>query len=512
MMSISFMVICSIFAHGIFTDEHILPKWLCAGIFACIAILCPCGNTTKLRNVFFSSYMFSVIVLCTICLIQYTSSHVFDKHSDLFDIYDNTAGVVACICPIVPFAVSKRKILSIICLCLVILTVLCLQSRSGIIAITTSLVTYFLLDHKEYNLSKLILYACITFTLIIAIYAIIYIGKQESAIGRAFIWHVTLSMLYHAPTFGYGWDGFAKHYMDFQAAYFMSNNDLTHGMLADNVKTPFCEYLGLVIDFGIVGILAILIVIVTTLFLYLRSLCAYKNAHLCSIISISTISLFSYPFTYPIVWLIFTHNIVTLYSGCSFHKFTIRENIKNLLTCLKVSSTFLILLLILQRGFYERQWADDNKNGKEYSNEIKDYFQDNTYFIYNCALRAIEEGEYSTALSLLKRCDKSWADYDVTLNIGLLYYANSQYAKALYYLKKAHYMCPNRFIPLHYMAEVYKELNQISDALLISTKIIHMPIKIPSEDIAYIKYTAQQYIKQQTYSSNNQIHSYEKEI
>ena len=48
------------------------------------------------------------------------------------------------------------------------------------------------------------------------------------------------------------------HYMDYQADYFEKHPADSYSILADNVQYPFCEYLRIIIDYGIIGILLLL--------------------------------------------------------------------------------------------------------------------------------------------------------------------------------------------------------------------------------------------------------------
>ena len=50
--------------------------------------------------------------------------------------------------------------------------------------------------------------------------------------------------------------GFQAHYMEAQADYFRQHPDSPYARLADDVKAPFNEYLGLWTDFGLAGLLA----------------------------------------------------------------------------------------------------------------------------------------------------------------------------------------------------------------------------------------------------------------
>ena len=58
-------------------------------------------------------------------------------------------------------------------------------------------------------------------------------------------------MIKHEPFTGYGVGGFSAHYMDYQAQYFKEHPDSQFAILADNIKSPFNEYLSVGVQFGI---------------------------------------------------------------------------------------------------------------------------------------------------------------------------------------------------------------------------------------------------------------------
>ena len=59
-----------------------------------------------------------------------------------------------------------------------------------------------------------------------------------------------------SPWMGHGLGSFEAHYMDYQAEYFrIYGQQNRYAMLADNVKHPFNEYMGILLNFGTIGLL-----------------------------------------------------------------------------------------------------------------------------------------------------------------------------------------------------------------------------------------------------------------
>ena len=57
-------------------------------------------------------------------------------------------------------------------------------------------------------------------------------------------------MIKGRPLYGYGYGGFQANYMDEQAQFFRTHPNSRYAQLADDVKSPFNEYLGVLTEFG----------------------------------------------------------------------------------------------------------------------------------------------------------------------------------------------------------------------------------------------------------------------
>lgn len=165
-------------------------------------------------------------------------------------------------------------------------------------------------------------------------------------------------MIKHEPFTGYGVGGFSAHYMDYQAQYFKEHPDSQFAILADNIKSPFNEYLSVGVQFGI---LTWVLLIAAGIFLIL---CHRKHptkvgyVSLLSLLSIAVFSFFSYPFTYPFIWIISALSVSTLigkaYENTLFQKTTIIK--RGIAFFLLIGSLFL-LIEVVSRIKAELEWG-----------------------------------------------------------------------------------------------------------------------------------------------------------
>ena len=162
---------------------------------------------------------------------------------------------------------------------------------------------------------NIVLFSFIVCLSVSILFSILYYKKKDSADGRLLIWKCTWEMMQTTPIAGNGIDCFHKNYVDYQTNYFKQHPDSRFVMLADNVKHPFNEYLLIGVQFGIIGWILLIGMITFLLFCYRRQPMKEKYISLLALLSIAVFSFFSYPFTYPFVWIVTITSIVTIISG-----------------------------------------------------------------------------------------------------------------------------------------------------------------------------------------------------
>lgn len=83
----------------------------------------------------------------------------------------------------------------------------------------------------------------------------LYQLKPDSAQGRILIWKVTWRMIQEKPLTGFGSEGFATHYMHYQASYLESAGTPHEKYLAGSNHLVYNEPLRLVVEYGVAGLL-----------------------------------------------------------------------------------------------------------------------------------------------------------------------------------------------------------------------------------------------------------------
>lgn len=505
MIQVAFILvlISSIFIYSHqFTDPYILTKWLSTilvllGMGLCCSIRMLIGKPLRINISFVG---ISILLACSVEAIyglsQYFKILSINSVYDLTGSFDNPAGFASCLCASLPFCVfliqnNKKYIqyLGWFLAGIIALSIVLSQSRAGIIS--GSILCFIYLYKKWYKqkLWRLGLLAAMA-ALVISCYWM----KKDSADGRLLIWQCGINMAKESPLIGHGIGSFEAHYMDYQADYFRKHQESRYSMLADNVKQPFNEYLGVLLNFGIIGSLALFFLVGLLIYFYNKNPNTKKRIALYSLISIGVFSLFSYPFTYPFTWIILFLCIFMI----------AEERIKCLLNLdwaryiicfLALGGSIFGIYKITERIRNEREWSKISTlalcNDKGLTllryKKLEESFADNPYFLYNFAAVLFENKKYKESLQVALQCRRYWADYDLELIIGENYQNLNETRLAEKYYNNASFMCPSRFLPLYKLFYLYKQNGEKQRMQTVANIIIDKPMKIKTPIILMMK-------------------------
>ena len=406
--------------------------------------------------------------------------------------FDNPAGFATYLAISAPFAIYNflsftkwLKFLWFLSICL-IFTAICLSaSRTGMLGFF--LVCLFFVFHKVklnrkqrfYFLGGSVLSCCL---LIVSLYSI----KKESADGRLLIWQCTKNMIADAPLIGHGPNSFGGRYMHYQAAYLTEYGTDQQKWLADDIKHPFNEYLLILSEYGLVGFTLFIIGVVWLL----RT---DSGQHLfpfkISLLALLFCALFSYPFNYPSI--VTLGAIISGYLMSQSRCFCLSESVNLIIT---LPLCVCLLLFTIQRHRAECHWYQVAHRSLTNQNEILSSYhdvyatmQENPLFLYNYGAVLHKMRFWQQSIIELNRCAQKLDDSYVQLILADNYKQLKQYDHAERCLLQASHMCPNRFLPLYYLVNLYQEIGRSDEAIALAQRIVEKPVKIPSYTINKIK-------------------------
>ena len=487
-----------------FTDSSIVPKWLITlsvfGGFALYYTIAIWYTHSVKVNMFLVG-----IVLVAICflqavlgLLQYLNVYYSPSIYKITGSFDNPAGFSACLCAGLPFTAfllskdNKRyiRLMGWIMGIIIVVAIVLSYSRAGIISLA-AVCTVFLYQ-------KLLHKPILKFSLLAGLVALIlgcYWMKKDSADGRLLIWQSCINMVKDSPWIGHGLGSFEAHYMDYQAEYFRIHGQQNrYAMLADNVKHPFNEYMEILLNFGIIGLVILFAFIFLLIYCYKLNPAIEKRIAVCVLISIGTFSLFSYPFTYPFTWIITFLSVLIMIKE-PIKVFFAASWKKNVVCALVIGGSMIGIYKLVERIQAELEWGRISKLTLSDSydatlpvyEKLEKVFVDNPYFLYNYAAVLLEKKQYDKSLEIALQCCKYWADYDLELILGENYQQLNKPKLAEKYYNSASMMCPSRFLPLYKLFHLYKMNGEKERSLAMAEAVVGKPMKIETVAIKRMK-------------------------
>lgn len=368
----------------------------------------------------------------------------------------------------------------------------------------------------------------------------LYLFKKDSADGRILIWRVTTNIIKDYPLSGVGHDMFLSHYMDYQAEYFKSNPVSKYKLVAGNIQFVFNEFLKLLVENGMVGLLLILAILI--LFFSGRSSLNKKDVQIfnanelesskiqtakslfnvalniqtiliAAILSLLVFSCFAYPSEIlpikVIVVVILAIGVKLLSNGeaikqqnikhsngktSNFQAFKQRSLHTTLALVFLSISIFTIKDIVkLKQAYITWNGALEQYYHREYKGCLEKYakayplLKSNGDFLLNYGKALSIANKHNEAIRILEQ-SKSYLTSTITYTaLGDSYQkaGKNDMAEQAYF--NTLNMCPDRFYPLYLLAKHFEHAGRKKDAIEFAQQIINKPIRIPSTAIAEMK-------------------------
>ena len=334
----------------------------------------------------------------------------------------------------------------------------------------------------------------------------LYKYKETSANGRLLIWQVSANMIKNKPFIGYGIDGFQRNYMESQASYFQKNQKSTYALLADNNKIAFNEFIRIWVEQGFFGLI---------FFIFLIYYALIPNENLigkifskdktlitarATLIILIVFGFFSYPFSLLQFQLLFVFSIAVIsskYPSVIQANFIPIKYRNTTLTSLYLSITCLIVINVKVRYRHIYHYADAyikwnnslmayHENPNAAINKLKDvypFFINNPDYLYTYGKMLNMTNQCHESIKFLKHAAKICPSYDTFIELGLCYEKTGELLKAESCWSKAVTMIPARFKPEYLLAEMYFKTGDLSNAKLLTNKLLNRKPKLYTPEV-----------------------------
>jgi O-antigen ligase len=365
----------------------------------------------------------------------------------------------------------------------------------------------------------------------------LYHFKKGSADGRVLIWKVSIEMIKDKPIFGYGYDGFKRYYMDFQAEYFENNPDTKDALVAGDTNYAFNESLQLAVEHGVIGIILITTIILLVFFVksnfqpLKNEKYEIENENIglsfhpdlkhaeekesdwfilpisrAVILSIVVFGLFSYPLQIlPIkiclvVALAMVANSFRRKLFINFHDITYFSNsfrlfVKSIISIglLLILATAFLHIQQVKNAYIQWKNAYDLYNYGIYADCLKDYekaylkLKTNGDLLTNYGKALSMAEKHAEAAIELLQAARYYPNTVVYTAIGDSYKELGKINQAEQAYLHAWQMNPSRFYPKYLLTKLYDETGQKAKATDVAKELLYKDIKIESTAIKEIK-------------------------
>jgi len=336
----------------------------------------------------------------------------------------------------------------------------------------------------------------------------LYLLKKDSANGRLFIYRNTLAMIADKPLTGHGPGGFAAGYMHYQAAFFAQNPEAPQAWQAGDNHYAFNEYLRHAAEYGLVGLLLMLALLVAAFTAKPATNMENHQAEglqllapdRAALLSVAVFAVTSYPSDILPIKIVAVWALATIAGETSPVKQTKRGIKTRLNLALFPKLAVLVLAAILiatMPGYIKRQTAalktwnqafmlygmGAYEQSIEAYTEVWTELQYSGAYLTNFGKALSMAGQHAEAIELLLRAAQTQPSTVVYTALGDSHKALGQPDEAETAYLYAWHMAPARFYPQYLLALLYDETGQHGKAIATARYLLQKDVKVSSKAI-----------------------------
>lgn len=416
------------------------------------------------------------------------------------------AGFIVISCPLALQLVEKKKAFKYIVILILCFILLILRSRASFFTFAPIIFLYTRNDYKSL-IKKIINYKYFKASILIFIISIstfLFLYKKNSALGRAFIWKLTIQNAFSSPFLGIGYGEFPETYKKWQATYFQSEKFDTDALqLVDLPVATFNEPLQIFVEQGLIGLLAFVLLVIAVWSDRKSERKQYLPFKLCLLAGV-IFSLFSYPYhSLPIISITFI--FLALVRGDVICETRNRGQTNLVFIILILLSPYISYYFINKR----RAISDLDTRGPVSKNPLAKYEAAMSYlttnggFLLDYAKVLHREKEFQKCIEVLAKAERQSQDIEINLLMGDTYLSMGKSETAKQQFVQSMYALPNRLMPKYCLFKLYIEEKDTRRATNIGNYILNYPTKTNSIKSLRIQHSTREALRKLKRDANN---------
>lgn len=336
----------------------------------------------------------------------------------------------------------------------------------------------------------------ISLAVILSIVAGLYLIKRGSADSRTLMNIVAMNEWKEHPWWGYGTGGYMQALAQGQMKYFAVHPDSKFVDCVGTTDMAFNEYIKVIVENGIVGIVLVLSVVGWSLWCLAKE----NSPIVYAMTALYIAALFSYPFhLFP--FMILASWFVAMAAGCGT-----TDSEWGLWKRMVAAVCMLILVgltIVMNREVDRRKNIVKGAESFAYIHEavfIDDYYEllpemnDNREYLFGFAKTLREAGRYNDSNAILRMETQLDTDPMAYVVMGRNYEDMSLYAEADSFYLQAFLLQPNRIYPLYRQMRLYERIGDVVRMDRKAREIIAFTPKVMSPAVMEMKEDASELI------------------
>ena len=339
-------------------------------------------------------------------------------------------------------------------------------------------------------------YAVAGIILIAAVGVAVYLIKRGSADGRVAMAFMALKACGVSPFLGWGAGGVLYAISEMQIMHFSSYPDSALISVTGVADYPFNEYLHVAVEFGIIGLLLFLSVVVSVF----RKLYVAGRVEMYPFLTFLVFAIFSYPFSLLPFGVLFIL-IVALAAGIEGDFRSGKNGVFGIITLvigvlITVGSLVCYVPVIRASEIFAGYGNISNPASINPARELSADLSDNRDFLFSYGKSLRESGRYNDSNAILRQGMLVCNDPMMRIVMGRNYESLSCYDKAEEMYLQAFHMQPNRLYPLYRMMLLQEATGDSIRTKEYANKVLEFDPKVQSPAIREMKWKAKEIINQ----------------
>ncbi|WP_099291214.1 O-antigen ligase family protein [Butyricimonas sp. Marseille-P3923] len=352
---------------------------------------------------------------------------------------------------------------------------------------------------EKYRIGKYI-FLLLAIVVPVSIIYVLYLVHPVSVQGRFLIWRVAGTIFRDAPWFGCG--SFSAAYMPAQGAWFEMRPDSPFVSVAGNNEYAFNEFLRVVCETGIVGLLLFVGVVVMGLYFAAKGNRVSRFAGGVLVVILG-FGLFSYPLSVELVSVVAIISLAIVARDARHAREWVVDLDTSFAFILRIA--VVLFLFVLSIEYYHEKKADillteaREVSSRMKTSELKVCYErlgGNPDFVLRYGRTLYTRGDLLNAQPVLEKGLSLRPTSELASDLGKCYFYQGRWKEAEQKYRLAANMIPNYIVPHHLLFKLYQLKGMPEEAGREARQMLTIPVKVVNSSVIRARGEARAFLEE----------------